>query len=182
MDGRLIGNVRGDIILWNEWYGTTGEVNKGIRLAARKIAAGIFDREVEWGLRYPGGRSRVQPGPADTEIFNKASDRDGLCPADDMEGEGIDWERADKSAGSRKRGWEMLRSKLQNAIPEPSGIREHPGFFVCEGCVWWLELCPPMPRDDRDLDEVPDNYEDHAADMTRYRLNWELPGMMRRSF
>jgi hypothetical protein len=39
-----------------------------------------------------------------------------------------------------------------------------------------------MPRDERDMDEVPDNYEDHAADMTRYRLCFELPGMDRRSF
>ncbi len=181
--GRLIGNVRGDIILWNEWYGTTGADNTGVRLAARKIAAGIADRETEWGLRNSGSlHSRVFPGPADTEIFNKASDRDGRCPADDMEEVGVDWERADKSSGSRKRGWEMLRTKLQNAIPNPDGTREHAGFFVCVDCFWWLELCPPMPRDEKDLDEVPDNYEDHCADMTRYRLNWERPGMSRRSF
>jgi hypothetical protein len=182
MDGRLIGNVRGDIILWNEWYGSDGKNNSGIRLSARKIGAGIRDREIEWGFRSPGGKSRVYPGPADTEIFNKASDRDGRCPADDMEDSGIEWERADKSSGSRKRGWEMLRSKLQNAIPEPDGTRDYPGFFVCESCPWWIKLCPPMPRDDRDPDEVPPTYEDHAADATRYRLNWELPGMSRRSF
>jgi hypothetical protein len=99
-----------------------------------------------------------------------------------MEDEGIEWERADKSSGSRKRGWTMLRSYLTNAIPNPDGSREHPGFFVCVTCFWWLDLCPPMPRDDKDLDEVPDTYEDHMADMTRYRLNWELPGMTRRSF
>lgn len=182
IDYRLIGNVRGDIILWNEWYGTTGETNEGVRLPARKIASGIYDREVEWGLRYPGGRSRVYPGPADSEIFNKISDRHGRSPADDMEDEGIDWERADKSSGSRKRGWEMLRTKLANAVPDPDGYREEPGFFVCNNCFWWLELCPPMPRDDRDMDEVPSTYEDHMADMTRYRLNWEIPGMYRKTF
>jgi hypothetical protein len=180
---RLIGNVRGDTILWNEWYGTTGNDNEGVRLAARKIAQGIFDREVEWGLRSPGGtHSRITSGPADTEIFNQLSDRHGRCPADDMEAEGVSWERADKSAGSRKRGWTMLRSYLQNAIPTPDGTREHPGFFVTEDCSWWLEFCPPMPRDEKDMDEVPDTYEDHLADMTRYRLNWEIPGMARRSF
>lgn len=183
VDGRLIGNVRGDTILWQEWYGTSGNDNEGVRLAARKIAAGIFDREVEWGLRSPAGsKSRVYPGPADTEIFNKSSDRHGRCPADDMEDEGIEWERADKSSGSRKRGWTMMRSALQNAIPDPDGSRENPGFFICVNCFWWLELCPPMPRDERDLDEIPDSYEDHCADMTRYRLTWELPGMSRRSF
>ena len=179
---RLIGNVRGDIILWQEWYGTTGGDNTGVRLAARKIGAGIHDREIEWGLRNVRGRSRVYPGPADTEIFNKATDRQGRCPADDMEDEGVEWERADKSAGSRKRGWTMLRSYLQNAIPNPDGTREHPGFFITKSCYWWLNLCPPMPRDDKDLDEVPDTYEDHMADMTRYRITWQQPGMYRRSF
>lgn len=183
INGRLIGNVRGDIILWNEWYGTTGNDNEGVRLAARKIANGIRDREIEWGVSWPGTfRSRVNPGPADTEIYNKSSDRNGRSPADDMEGEGVYWERADKSPGSRKRGWEMLRTKLQNAKPNPDGSREHPGFFICENCYWWIELCPPMPRDEKDLDEVPDTYEDHAADMTRYRLTWEEPVMEQRSF
>ena len=76
----------------------------------------------------------------------------------------------------------MLRSYLTNAIPNPDGSREHSGFFVTQSCFWWLDLCPPMPRDEKDLDEVPDNYEDHMADMTRYRLTWEMPGMTRRSF
>jgi hypothetical protein len=181
IEGRLIGNVRGDIILWMEWYGTTGNDNEGVRLSARKIAQGISDREEDWGVRKHTW-SRVKPGPADTEIFNKQSDRDGLSPADDMEDEGILWERADKSAGSRKRGWVMLRTKLEAAIPEPDGTRDKPGFFVCANCYWWLEYCPPMPRDEKDMDEVPPTYEDHLADMTRYRLNWELPGMWRRGF
>lgn len=183
INNRLIGNIKGDIILWEEWYGTTGKVNTGVVLSARKIARGIADREVEWGLRNPrSNRSVVSSGPADTEIFNKATDRDGRCPADDMEDEGVDWERADKSAGSRKRGWVRLRTMLENAIPNPDGTREHPGFFVCENCYWWLKLCPPMPRDDKDMDEVPDSYEDHCADMTRYRLNWDQPTLSRRSF
>lgn len=184
---RLIGSVRGDIILWREWYGrlgkygSTGNEDKGVRMPARKIGAGIRDREEDEGLRGEGW-SRILSGPADTEIFNKSSDRDGRSPSDDMEEEGVYWERADKSSGSRKRGWEMLRTYLSNAIPNPDGTREHPGFFVCEDCLWWLHLCPPMPRDDDDPDEVPDKYEDHLADMTRYRLNWEVPGMWRKGF
>jgi hypothetical protein len=181
LNGRLVGNVRGDIILWQEWYGTTGAENTGIRLRASKIAEGIRDREEDWNLRGIGW-SKITAGPADTEIFNKSSDRDGRSPADDMEDEGVFWERADKSSGSRKRGWEMLRTVLGNAVPNPDGSREKSGFFVCKNCEWWLELCPPMPRDDDDLDEVPDTYEDHAADMTRYRLNWTVPVMWRKGF
>jgi len=176
-NGRVVGQIRGDLILWKEWYGTTGEANTGLRMPAKKIAQGIVDREEDWDAL-----GRVRPGPADTEIFNKASDRDGKCPADDMEELGVYWERADKSSGSRKRGWEMLRTRLAGAVPEKDGTREEPGLFVCIGCSHWLELIPPMPRDTKDQDEVPAKYEDHAADMTRYRLNWEVPGMWRRGF
>jgi len=176
-DNRLIGNVRGDLILWAEWYGTTGNENEGLRMSARKIAQGIKDREHDFGIE-----GRVQPGPADTEIYNKRHDTDGYSPADDMEKVGIYWEWADKSQGSRKRGWEMFRTFLENAIPNRDGSREKPGLFICDRCRHWLDLCPPLPRDEQDPDDVPKKYEDHAADMTRYRVSWELPTMWRRSF
>lgn len=176
--GQQVGNVRGDLILWMEWYGTSGEDNTGIRLPARKIAQGILDRE-----RDEGVAGLVMPGPADTEIFNKLADRNGRCPADDMEEEGVFFERADKSPGSRKRGWEMMRTALMNALPPPDGYREKPGLFVCARCRHWIDLVPPMPRDITDPDDVPSKYEDHHPDMTRYRLNWGGPsGMFRRSF
>jgi hypothetical protein len=182
-DGKTIGSVRGDLILWKEWYGCElddagSSTGKGLRMASRKIARGIIDREEDAGVK-----GHVLAGPADTEIFNKISDRDGRAPSDDMEDEGVEWERADKSPGSRKRGWEMLRTRLEDALPQgPEGLRENPGLFICAGCRHWIELVPPMPRDEKDLDEVPDKYEDHAGDMTRYRLRWEISGMSRRSF
>lgn len=176
-DGRHVGTVRGDVILYNEWYGAKGEDNAGLVMASRKIARGVLDREDDMGIR-----GRVLAGPADTEIFNKSSDRLGRCPADDMEDEGVVWERADKSPGSRKRGWQMLRTRVEDALPGPDGTREHPGLFVCDRCRNWIDLVPTMPRDEKDQDEIPDGYEDHLGDATRYRLSWEVPGMWRRNF
>ena len=175
-DGQVIGPIRGDLILWMEWYGSTGEPNEGLRMSARKIAQGIRDREEDEGVW-----KRSEPGPADTEIWSKDSRGTGISPADDMEKIGIFWERADKSPGSRKRGWERLRTLLEDGKPGKDGTRERPGFFVCGNCVNWLELVPSMPRDTKDPDDVPDKYEDHIADMTRYRVNWERPGMWRKS-
>jgi hypothetical protein len=189
VDGKMLGNIRGDLILWREGYGTNGEVNTGLRMASKKIANGICDREEDWGVRravVEGERyqdiTRVLAGPADTEIYNRLSDRNGRCPADDMEDAGVYWERADKSPGSRKRGWEMLRTLLEGAIPNPDGTREDPGLFVCDCCIHFLELVPVMPRDTTDPDDVPKKYEDHIADMVRYRINWEIPGMWRKGF
>jgi hypothetical protein len=174
--GRLVGNVRGDLILWKEWYGTDGDANSGLRLSARKIAQGIRDREKDDEVE-----GRVEPGPADTEIWSKDSRGTGRSPADDMEDLGVYFHRADKSPGSRKRGWEMLRSLLDDAKPNRDGTREREGLFVCERCKFWQEFVPSMPRDSKDPDDVPGKYEDHLCDMTRYRVNWDRPGMWAKS-
>lgn len=178
-EGREVGAVRGDLVLWMEWYGTSGEENTGIRLPSRKIAQGINDRERDEGIC-----GYVHVGPADSEIYNKLSDRNGYSPADDMEAEGITWDRADKSAGSRKRGWELLRTMLRNALPNAGGYREKPGIFVTMRCRHTINLLPPTPRDANDQDEVPSKYEDHILDAIRYRLGWDSGSgsMFRRSF
>jgi hypothetical protein len=178
-NGKLIGNIRGDLILWHEWYGCVGDdnPNTGIRLPSKRIAAGIIDREDGWGC---GGQ--VMPGPADTEIFNKLSDRDNRSPSDDMEDAGVRWERADKSPGSRKRGYELIRSKLIGAKTAEDGTREEPGLFCCAGNRWWLEIVPQAPRSNDDMDEVDVKYPDHHIDATRYRISWQAPIMWRRGF
>lgn len=176
-EGRRVGAVRGDLILWKEWYGTTGEINQGIRLSARKIARGIVDREQDWGLY-----GKVHPGPADNELWNLDQRGTGRSPAEDMADEGIHWEPASKTRGSRRRGWELLRDNLRGAIPHPDGLREEPGIFICDGCRDWIELVPPMPCDELDPDDIPKGYEDHSADMTRYRLAWDSGKLWRREF
>ena len=174
--GRYYGGIRGDLFLFAEWYGCNGEENVGIRMPARQIARGIRDRQEDYGIDR-----RTMPGPADTEIYNKDSNRMGRSPADDMEDEGVLWERADKSAGSRRRGFELLRTLLGNSLPHPDGTRDKAGLFVFQRCKWWIDLVPTAPRSEKDPDDVPDKYPDHLPDATRYRVSWTIPGMWRRS-
>jgi len=176
-DGRRLGTVRGDIFMIAEWYGCSGNDNEGLRMPARKIAQGILDREEDWGLL-----GRVIPGPADTEIYSKDSRGTGRCPADDMAELNVHWERADKSPGTRARGWQMIRARLTDAFPEPDGTRSKPGFFVCERCVFWIDIVPPTPRGLKNQDDNPDTYADHLSDMTRYRLSWDMPRAWQFSF
>lgn len=176
-DGRQIGQVRGDLVLLAEWYGSTGKDNEGLRMAATAIASGVKDRESDYGFGY-----RCGEGPADTEIWSKDSRGTQRSPADDMEDEGVFWDKADKSAGSRKRGWERLRAYLEGAVPHKDGTRDRPGLFILDRCEKWLELVPPMPSDRDDPDDLPDNYEDHICDATRYRLTYEVSSGGRKSF
>lgn len=177
VQGRLIGRLRGDLILFAEWYGTTGEDNTGLIMSSSDIGEGIRDREQDMRMH-----NRVIPGPADHEIWNNKPDNRGRAPVDDMNDKGIYFERADKSSGSRKRGWEVIRQFLKGAIPKQDGMREEPGMFICDRCRWWIELVPVLSRNEKDMDEISDNLEDHHADQTRYRSTWQVPGMWRRGF
>lgn len=162
-EGRLIGTVRGDIIRVAEWYGWNGRPNEGGRMLAVDVAEGILDREEDWGLE-----GRVKKGVADTNIFD---DNNGVSVARDMAKKGVSWDPADKGPGSRKQGWEQLRKLLKNGIPPADGEpREEPGLFVMSRCEQWLRTVPVLPRDDKDLDDVDTDAEDHAGDETRYRI------------
>lgn len=167
---RNVGTVRGDIVLIKEWYGCKeGEDDVGIRMLSTDIAQGIKDRETDWGISW-----RMNSGPADANIWTK--DPRGLQTAviDDFEAVlGIDcFEKADMAGGSRKIGYQKIREYMKGAHPGPQGIREKPGLFVCESNTHWLDLVPTAPRNPDDMDELPDKYEDHPVDATRYRLTW----------
>ncbi len=176
-DGTVVGPVRGDLIVLAEWYGRGKEDNVGIRMAAGAIANGIKDRERDLGIHY-----RTTIGPADNEIWTKDQRGTQRAPIDDMEENGVYWDKADKSAGSRKRGIQILRSLLEGAVPHDDGTRDTPGIFVCVRCKHWLDLVPPMPADRDDPDELPATYEDHIVDATRYRLTYVISKCWRKGF
>lgn len=160
--GRKYGPIPGDLIRVAEWYGQRegGDDNEGVRLSAAQIGRGIADRERDWGLV-----GRVKPGPADTNIFDDYEPNRTI--AKDMATVGVKWVRADKGPGSRKQGWELVRSRLRNALDSQ---RDEPALFVLERCVHFRRTVPVLPRSDLDLDDVDTDAEDHCGDELRYRL------------
>jgi len=171
---RLIGEKKGDIIRFAEWYGFTGEDNEGIRMPAGDIALGIKEREQEMGLW-----GRIKKGPADSAIFAKYDGKKSV--AGDMAAKGIYWDAVDKSGGSRKQGWEQIRKLLKASIPQ-DGCREEPGMFVCQRCEQFRRTLPPLSRKDNDPDDVNSDMEDHIADETRYRCRWVRKSFLSRSW
>lgn len=175
-DGKWRSTIRGDAYRVKEWYGSTGKPNEGLRMLAEDIASGIIERELRWGWRRPGEPwCRVKPGPADSQIF---AAENGNCIATDMKMRlrmddgfkypGIQWIPADKRPGSRVTGWNQMRQRLQNAHPGLYGTRERPGLFVTDACRAFIDLIPVLPRDEKDMDDVDTEAEDHVADETRY--------------
>lgn len=172
--GKKYGEVKGDLFLFDEYYGCTGDDNKGLNMTAQEIARQIKLHEKEIGLR-----GRIKRGPADSSIFSKYDGQKTV--AGDMKKEGVYWDDVDKSKGSRVQGWQQLRALLSGSVPV-KGKRENKGLFVCERCSDWRRTVPCLPRDDKNLDDVNSEVEDHAGDMTRYRLRWTRKTIIQRKW
>lgn len=172
--GEWYGRVQGDLFRVAEWYGWNGIENEGLRMSSKDIARGILEREDDWNFsRTP------RPGPADSAIY--AEYDPGKSYAGEMEKVGVFWERADKSPGSRKQGWQKMRELMQGSVPVRN-YREDPGLFICQRCDQFIRTIPALARDDRDLDDINTETEDHIADEARYRSRYEPQKVSQRDF
>jgi len=154
-DGTLRSTQRGDLFRISELYGWTGKPNEGTRELASEVARKILKLQRELGRA-------VSPGPADSSIYTIEN---GNSISGDMESVGVRWNRANKAAGSRINGWEILRQRLKNSIS-----REGPGLYVFDTCRQFIRTFPVLPRDKRQADDVDTEAEDHIADEVRYRV------------
>lgn len=146
---------RGTLIRIAEWYGCTGKPNEGLRLTSSAVAEGIKKREKDIGIV-------AKPGPADSAIYAVTDD---ISIGQSMEKAGVKWLPADKKAGSRKNGWELIRSRLEAS----ANAEDRPGLYVTERCRDFIRTVPSLPRDSRDPDDIDTEAEDHIADEVRYR-------------
>ena len=163
-DGSMMPTIKGDMFRIAEWYGCNPKTdNEGLRMTATNIAEGILDREQTWNIK-----GRVKAGPADTNIF---TNENGHCIADDMQRAGVRWNRANKSHGSRIAGLDKMRTMLKNA----QRPREEPALFITQNCEHALRTLPSLPRDEKNLDDVDSDAEDHAYDEIRYMITYTPP-------
>jgi len=165
-NGVIYGPVRGDLIRIAEWYGWNGKQNTGIRMTGWDVGRGILEREIEMGIS-----GRVLRGPADDSIFDPYDGQKSI--AGDMAastGNLIQWNKAGKNPGSRKRGWDRMRKMMLHSHPNPDGPREHPGFFILDRCDNFSRTVPVLSRSNKDLDDIDTETEDHIADEARYKV------------
>ena len=154
-NGKTRTTQRGDIFMFAEYYGWNGKANEGCRMLASDIARKI--REIEKRLPF-----KIKPGPADSAIW---TNENGNCIADDMSAQGVKWEKANKSPGSRVQGWEIMRRYLSDAKS-----KEKPGLYFFNTCRHIIRTLPTIPRDDKKPEDIDSNAEDHLLDALRYRL------------
>ncbi len=159
-DGRELHLPKDSLVRIGEWYGWNGNANEGCRMLAAEIARGILENEARLGVH-------VNPGPSDSRITDES---EGQSIRDKMATAGVAWVIAKMGPGSRRNGWESVRSLLKAALQCPI---EEPCMLIFETCRHFIRTVPTLPRDPRNEDDVDTNAEDHIGDETRYAASWE---------
>jgi hypothetical protein len=136
---------RGALVKYQEWYGWNGKRNHGLKMSANLVARGILSREVDQNIRY---------GVADPSIFIQNG---GPSIAEMMISEGCNWIRGDNA---RQPGWEQMRRRFSQ---EPQ-----PLLYFHESCEQTILTLPTLQHDEKDMEDLDTDSEDHAADETRY--------------
>lgn len=181
-DGKKLPFIRGDMIFFNELYTMQeGMPNTGTGATIDEIKREAIAMEISMGLRFqePSGKwiCTASRGIADDMIFVPLANRGAAAEslADEfakpvkigrVPQRGFFFDEADKSPGSRIRGWATIRSRMIATVPP----RERPGLFITRNCKELLRTLQSLPRDPRKPDDCPQRAEDHLPDVVRYLL------------
>ena len=145
---------RGALIRYREWYGSTGEPNKGLRMTAEEVADGIKARESE----------KISYSVLDPAAF--AMDG-GPSIAERMSSRGVHFGPADnKRTGQTGAmgGWDQVRARLKG---DEDG---RPMVYIFSTGAHLIRTLPALQHDERKPEDVDTDAEDHAADEFRYAL------------
>lgn len=156
------GLPRGALLLYKEWYGSTGKPNEGLRLDAPEVARGIFARI---------GKERLSYIAADPSTFK----RDGGPSI--MEKFAIEQVMMRRADNARLTGWDTVRQHLNGRLGPPGtgasyvqGPPAPPLFYILDCCEDTIRTLESVAADPNKPDDVDTDAEDHAADMVRYGL------------
>ena len=158
-------NEDGDLFMMREYVfskRTAQEVGRDVAEFEMKMHPTLFKR----------GRSLIK-GPADTQLWEKRGDT-SLPKIDEFRREGIDWNQADKSPGSRRRQSELLFSRLlghDQEIPQPR-------IFFFDSCVKTIQTIPVIGTDKNDPTVPVTGGYDHPLDMVRYAVGFASKGLI----
>lgn len=138
-----------------ELYGCTGEPNTGVRWEPGQVAEKIKQIEAE-DINLKG---RSIYGVADPAIFNSTGARSGESIATLMEEKGVYWDRGDNN---RVNGKMQIHHRL--AFDE-DGL---PMLYVFSTCRHFIRTIPALVYDEKDVEDVDTEGEDHIYDELRY--------------
>lgn len=142
-DGLWGGLPAGAIFKYREWYGAKGP-NVGLKMGASDVADGIIKLDAGERIRYSVADPSIfvrNGGPSINELMFKCR-----------------WRAADNK---RQPGWEQIRYRLvgQDGIPM---------LYIGDSCEDTIRTLPILQHDDKNIEDLDTEGEDHAADELRY--------------
>ena len=154
--GWYAANENGRIWRIAEYYGCTGEPNVGVELSPPEVAAGIRRTETE----HPLLKGRKIAGVADPSIFERSR---GESIADMMEASPnfITFEPGDNT---------RMAGKMQFHYRLAFDDGGEPMFQTFTTCRHFIRTIPALVYDERHVEDIDTNGEDHIYDELRYLL------------
>lgn len=143
------GLPEGALVRYEEWYGSDGKPNTGLRLNADLVAEGIMERQKT-------REQHIHYGVADPSMFIRDG---GPSIAETMMVKGLTWRRADNK---RVPGWQAVRQRLNG------GADGRPMLYILDSCDELIRTLPVLQIDDKNPEDLDTDGEDHAADELRY--------------
>lgn len=146
-DGELI--PKNAIVIYREWYGSTGEPNTGLRMTANEIAKGIKEKSLD---------EKFAMMVADPAIF---SQNGGESISETMAKLGVQFWAADNK---RVAGWQQVHLRLIGTDDSEG----KPLLYVTSNCRELIRTLPALQHDKHNIEDVDSDMEDHAPDTLRY--------------
>ena len=138
---------RDSIIIYREYYGTTGKADEGIKLNPNEIALNTLKNEEYDGI--------INDYVADPAIYDVSV---GESIAEQMYNNGCYWRPADNK---RIPGWQQIRYRLK-------GVDGRPLIYIFDNCHNLIRTFPIMQYDKTKPEDLDTKLEDHALDTLRY--------------
>lgn len=157
---------QGAMIRYREWYGVKKDEegntlpNQGLRLSVEAVGRGVMQREA--GEKVDETLSVADPsmwkedgGPSFIERMRKCDAKNPHALV------GPSFRPADNS---RVQGWQQMYSRLAW-----DGVDEgEPMLYVTEDCQDWWRTVPALQHDEKKMEDIDSDMEDHAGDDSRY--------------
>jgi len=148
-----------DGVIWTyrELYGSGGSPDVGSQETATEVGRLILEMEKD---------DRIEYGVSDTNIWERKGNSQGKTIADDFADVGIYWNKAKKGPNSRVQGKMQIHNRLRgwNFGTE----KWKPAWQVTDACPHLIRTLPALVYDDRRVEDVDTDQEDHAYDSVRY--------------
>lgn len=147
-------DTEGTIYRIRELYGCAGTPNTGVKWTPQEIAGQI--KEIE--ATEPDLKGRAVTGIADPSIFDESR---GESVARMMEREGVFWQAGDNT---------RLAGKMQYHYRMAFDQNGHAMLYVFDTCTHFIRTIPSLVYDERKVEDINTQQEDHIYDECRYVL------------